>query len=68
MAEFQIALANGRAVLLWPSLKMNVDETVSSLVGQREICRMRSPRWIPDVWIHQVQQDQDPSEPAAAGS
>ena len=48
---------------------MNADETVDSLVGQREIYRMASPRWVPNAWAHQASLlDHAPSEVSAAAS
>jgi len=33
---------------------MNADESANRLVGQLEIYRMPSPRWVPDAWAHQA--------------
>jgi hypothetical protein len=56
----------------WPSgitstALMNADETVNSLVGQLEIYRKESPRWIPNAWVHQAHLDHAPSESFCRG-
>jgi len=39
----------------------------SRLAEQLEICRIRTPRWIPNAWVHQaLHDDHNPSELAAA--
>jgi hypothetical protein len=69
LAHDQKASPNGEipsGIGEWPSgitsgtLEMNCDETVDSLVGQREIDRMAFPCWIPNAWAHQASHDHAP--------
>jgi hypothetical protein len=68
-----LALANVREVgitvlLRFLPLKMNADASANSLVGQLEIYRRPSPRWVPNAWARQALLDHAPSEASAAAT